>query len=158
MERKLFLSIAFKILMIAITTANIVVDVQYYNVRLNVSETNPEHAPRWQSKAIIVLSSMLLPCYIYAYFVKPVIPKFIRYVFLVFLATFHFSAMIVNVNRDFINTNDPNDDTLECVHTGMLCSSAMAVNALGFLLPMGTVLDACVSCAYRHDERLFKRE
>lgn len=146
-----FLVTSYKALIICFILANIVLDVLYLNVRQKASESNPSFAPRIQATVAIVLSSMLLPCHLYASFVKPVIRVQIRYPVLLLIAVL---LTVVSYMSTYGSTI-PDDSDTSCAHIDNLCGLATAVNALVIALTVGIGWDGPISAVSQYEKILF---
>ncbi|KAF9971555.1 hypothetical protein BGZ65_010347, partial [Modicella reniformis] len=155
MKIQLKVSIIYKILTIGNIFANVVLAVFYSHIRNHASKMDPVHTPEWHAKASIVLSSMLLSCYLYHTVVPPVIPKYIRFPFLIFLASFYVAVTFVNMRGAFEFTDTTHEDTIQCVYDGNLCSYAQGMSTLTIFALCGTILDLVVVLVTGYENIIF---
>lgn len=146
--------IAIRLGIIAIITSYIGLSVQVFKAKQIVSETTPDFAMGWIPTATIVLSSMILPLYLYS-----VIMGLSRrsgwtlatlYIFMGLLGAFNLGVALENVNgiHRVIGQKDDEDIT-ECIYP-TLCPFTSPTVILGYVIMSSTtVVD--VICYWNSD-------
>lgn len=149
----LIILIVFKGLTLLNFSMNVMLAVMYFSVRQEASERDPTDSTlmlKWHATASIVLSSMLLACFVYNTFAPPVINIVIRVVVMVFLVFFYCGVSSANTGQLFKSSGDDEDDEnslMECFYSGQLCTLPRAAACLTWVAIIGVFMDLSVTVA-----------
>lgn len=144
--------VVHRLVALGIVVGYIWVTVQFFKVTQIASAATPDLAPGWHATVMIVLSSTILPLYLYAilvrHFVRPALPWKVPYFIMGLLGVVNFVAAVMNLYRFSRSVDRGNEDDIstECIYSGELCTLPNIAMVLGLLLIGGTTfMDIMIS-------------